>query len=362
MRRFNKIKREKYTVKNFDDLAELSVDDIKNFHLNMIENECVTFNPLLDEGGNVGGNKEVLSLIIKKELGSNVADPLNANGSYILEQIQKIDSCMDPDNYIAAINNIKKLDANIGSTPVTDNEKQNGSVPNDAEQKEDNEKQNGSVPNDAEQKEDSSNLEDNEKQNGSVQTPAGSGDPGSSETIEGKLDDPEKEDTTSPEKEDEIIQSSNDDGNAPSNSTPVSQTPEVTPSQPQSSDNEGGWMIVLAVIAVIAISIAIYLCVYIFKKQSTNSETSFNNDNVYADDDRPLSFDRPKFPNIDRSNLRIINESNKYIAYELPREIRNLSPDMQSAWMLEHKHDTDENGRAISYLRGGGTSHSFSYA
>lgn len=68
MRKFNKIKREKYTVKNFDDLKELSTDDIKKFHLGMIENECVTFNPLLYESENSNGNKDVLALIIKKEL------------------------------------------------------------------------------------------------------------------------------------------------------------------------------------------------------------------------------------------------------------------------------------------------------
>lgn len=195
--------KEDYTVKNMEDLSEISVDQIKNFHLKMTEYDCTTINPLADNKDPVG-NKEVLSLLIKKELGIKPTDPLSADGNYVLEQLESINACEEPDRYVAAVNNIKSIGAEVKKDKGKPEKK------------------------------------DEEKKNNGVETPASSGDPSSSGAItprksESKSDGSEKKEEKKDEKNDAKNEKTNEVKKDVTPSTPTSTTPKGSTSTPTTS-------------------------------------------------------------------------------------------------------------------------------
>ena len=105
---------ERYEVKNINEAKNLSIDEIKNFNMNMLKKEAnlgklCGFNP--DEGSTVrvGGNPEVEMLIVRKELGIDDDDELTPDAETILNQLKMIDVCEELDKYEYGINNLKEL-------------------------------------------------------------------------------------------------------------------------------------------------------------------------------------------------------------------------------------------------------------
>ena len=115
----NKLKLEKYIVKNFDSLKELSIDDIKKFNLKMLNEELesgklTAFDYNIGETIRTGGNEDVERLIIKRELGieDDSDDELSPDVEVILKNLKSIDMEDGLDKYDYGINNLKSLKDN----------------------------------------------------------------------------------------------------------------------------------------------------------------------------------------------------------------------------------------------------------
>ena len=115
----NKLKLEKYIVKNFDSLKDLSVDDIKKFNLKMLNEELesgklVAFDYNTGETIRTGGNEDVERLIIKRELGieDDSDNELSPDVEVILKKLKSIDMQDGLDKYDYGINNLKSLKDN----------------------------------------------------------------------------------------------------------------------------------------------------------------------------------------------------------------------------------------------------------
>lgn len=96
---------ESYTVKNMNDLQTVPLEFLKTFHLNMTSND-------IENGETNIGNKEVLTLMIKRELGIASNNPLTPDGEKILAEVEKINALTSMDKYEAAIHNLRNLGMN----------------------------------------------------------------------------------------------------------------------------------------------------------------------------------------------------------------------------------------------------------
>ena len=107
-------KTENYTVKNFDDLKQLDIDDIKDFNMKMLGKELDLgkiwgFDMNKDEETRIGGNVDVEALIVRKEFGLNEKDELSPEAKYVLAELKKVVVRDGLDDYKYAINNLKQL-------------------------------------------------------------------------------------------------------------------------------------------------------------------------------------------------------------------------------------------------------------
>ena len=134
----NKLRLEKYIVKNFDSLKDLSVDDIKKFNLKMLNEELesgklIAFDYNTGETIRTGGNEDVERLIIKRELGieDDSDDELSPDVEVILKKLKSIDMQDGLDKYDYGINNLKSLkdngtlDVDIGKKGMNSGESNN---------------------------------------------------------------------------------------------------------------------------------------------------------------------------------------------------------------------------------------------
>ena len=111
-------RREKYTVKNFDKIRELSLQDIKDFNMKMLGKELelekiIGFDMKTGKETRIGGNSDVELLIIKKEFGLGLTEDeeLTEEAERALKALKEIDLSEGLDTYQYAINNIKMLGA-----------------------------------------------------------------------------------------------------------------------------------------------------------------------------------------------------------------------------------------------------------